>query len=73
MNVVEHVYMITVANKSTDPVTVTQFYIWDRPDWKMTVLGWRGDGPLPCELGPWQSSRWWSNYEGLRERLWLWL
>ena len=29
----------------------------------------RGDQPLPCELGPWQSARWWVNYEGFRETL----
>jgi hypothetical protein len=69
MNVMEYVYMITVANQSTAPVTVTQIYIWDRPDWKLVVLDWRGDTPLPCELEPWKSSRWWSNYEELRETL----
>jgi len=69
MSVVEYVYMITVANQSTDPVTVTQLYIWDKPDWKQVVLNLRGERPLPCELGSWQSASWWVNYEGLRETL----
>jgi hypothetical protein len=69
MNVMEYVFMITVANKSTAPVTVTQIYIWDRPNWKLVVQDWRGDRTLPCELEPWQSASWWSNYEGLRETL----
>jgi len=69
MNPIEHVYMITVANQSTNPVAVTQLYIWDTTDWKSVVLNLRGDKPLPCELGPWQSARWWVNYEGFRETL----
>jgi hypothetical protein len=65
----EHVYTIKVANHSAVPVTVAQLYIWDKPNWKMTVLGWRGDKPLPCKLEPWDGASWWANYEGLRERL----
>lgn len=65
----EHVYMIKVANRSAAPVIVTQLYIWDKPNWKNTVLGWRGDKPLPCKLEPWGGASWWANYEGLRERL----
>ena len=69
--VVEYVYMITVANHSTTPVKVTGLYVWDTPQWKMVFPNIRGeqDKQLPCKLEPWESASWWVNYESLREAL----
>jgi hypothetical protein len=60
-NPVEHVYMITVVNHSTAPLTVTQLYklyIWHRPDQKLAVPNMTGEKPLPCKLDPWEGRSW---------------
>lgn len=66
---VEYVYMLSVANRGQMPTTVTQVYLWDKPDWKIVFPAVRGQMTLPCKLEPGEGTSWWVNYEELREAL----
>jgi hypothetical protein len=66
---VENVYWFDVANIGQIPATVTQIYVWDKPDWKWAFQDLRGQSAFPCKLEPGEGAGWWVNYEVLREVL----